>query len=210
MLGNASWATIEVVSNNNTITAFTGATALAAGSIGYIPAPTAGKQNYYLKGSGDWAVVDVPTRQYFIATNSATLTALASTAYLTFPLGNYSSGPIGTIDSKVSQFSTSVFLLASGYTYKISFTCDIYSGLTATGAFAIAQSTTTTLPATITNWTTQTLGNQYNSASGAAAYFKPVCNGYITTTTSMYVGVIYTGSGNGANIANGLLTIDVQ
>ena len=177
---------------------------MAAGSIGYIPAPTAGDQVKFLSGSGNWAPVAVPTRQYFIATNSATLTALASTAYLTFPLGNYSSG------SNVSQYSTSVFLLASGYTYKISFTCDIYSGLTATGAFAIAQSTTTTLPAApITNWATQTLGNLYNSASGAASYFKPVCNGYITTATSMYVGVIYTGSGNGANIANGLLTIDV-
>ena len=103
----------------------------------------------------------------------------------------------------------SVYMLASGHTYKISFTCNIYSGLTATGAFAIAQSTTSTLPASISNWGTQTLGNSYNSANNAAAYYKPVCNGYITTTSTRYMGVFYDGSGNGANIANGLLTIDV-
>ena len=48
------WMTIEMLSNNNTITAFTGATALAAGSIGYIPKPLAGQQNYLLTGGGKW------------------------------------------------------------------------------------------------------------------------------------------------------------
>jgi hypothetical protein len=100
-------------------------------------------------------------------------------------------------------------MLASGYTYRISFTCDVYSGLTAAGVFAIAQSTTSTLPASISNFTTQTIGNSYNSANSAAAYYKPACNGYITTARNTYIGVVYTGSGNGANIANGLLTIDV-
>jgi hypothetical protein len=147
--------------------------------------------------------VTATAKQFFIATNSATLVTLASNAYLTFPLGIFYSG------SSVSQFSTSVHKLNSGYSYKISFTCDIYSGLTALGAFTIARSTTSTLPASISNWNTQTLGNSYNSASNAAANFKPVCNGYITTTVDTYIGIFYTGSGNGANVANGLLTIDV-
>ena len=49
-----SWATIEVISNNNTITQFAGATSTAAGGIGYIPPPLAGQQNHVLTGSGNW------------------------------------------------------------------------------------------------------------------------------------------------------------
>ena len=51
---NLPWATIEVVSNNNTITAFSGATASSAGAIGYVPAPPTGTQNAYLRGDGTW------------------------------------------------------------------------------------------------------------------------------------------------------------
>ena len=53
--GNASFALIEVVSNNNTITAFGGATSSADGAIGYIPKPLTGQQNYVLTGSGGWS-----------------------------------------------------------------------------------------------------------------------------------------------------------
>ena len=58
-LNNYPWATIEVVSNNNTITQFTGATASAAGTIGYIPAPPAGAQSSYLRGDGTWQKLDI-------------------------------------------------------------------------------------------------------------------------------------------------------
>ena len=51
-----TWAAIEVVSNNNTILPFSGATSAADGFIGYIPTPKAGQQNYVLTGNGNWAM----------------------------------------------------------------------------------------------------------------------------------------------------------
>ena len=107
--------------------------------------------------------------------------------------------------TNITHPTTTMFMLASGYTYKISFTCDIYNGLEANGAFIIVQSTTSTLPSLPLEQTGQT----YKSASNAASYFKPVCNAYITTTSVRYIGIFYSGSANGANVANGTLTIDV-
>ena len=49
-----AWISIEVVGNNNTITAFSGATASAAGSTGYLPQPQPGQQTYALTGGGRW------------------------------------------------------------------------------------------------------------------------------------------------------------
>jgi hypothetical protein len=54
-ISGGTWVSIEVISNNNTITAFTGATSAADGFIGYIPTPKAGQQNYVLTGGGNWA-----------------------------------------------------------------------------------------------------------------------------------------------------------
>ena len=51
------WCTIEIISNNNTILPFTGATSAADGAIGYIPAPLSGQQNYVLTGGGNWAAI---------------------------------------------------------------------------------------------------------------------------------------------------------
>ena len=51
----AAWISIEVVSNNNAISPFTGSTASADGFVGYIPAPLAGQQNHVLTGAGKWS-----------------------------------------------------------------------------------------------------------------------------------------------------------
>jgi hypothetical protein len=94
------WVSIQSLRNNNTITAFTGATSSTAGSIGYIPAPIAGDQTKFLCGDGNWQsavktymnasigttitsnkltfslYTIVPTCQYpFILTNSTTFTS---------------------------------------------------------------------------------------------------------------------------------------
>jgi hypothetical protein len=50
-----SWATIEAVSNNNTISPFTGASGATNGFIGYVPAPQVGQQNHVLTGAGTWS-----------------------------------------------------------------------------------------------------------------------------------------------------------
>lgn len=48
--GTATWG-----SDNNTWTAFKGATASANGTAGYIPAPTKGNQNKFFRADGTWA-----------------------------------------------------------------------------------------------------------------------------------------------------------
>jgi hypothetical protein len=53
--GRGPWIEILQISNNNTITAFTGATSTADGFIGYIPKPLAGDQTKFLCGNGSWA-----------------------------------------------------------------------------------------------------------------------------------------------------------
>ena len=63
------WMTIEVVSNNNTITAFTGATSAKDGTIGYLPAPKAGSQNSYLRGDGTWQLNTGVTVQENVSAN---------------------------------------------------------------------------------------------------------------------------------------------
>jgi hypothetical protein len=75
-----AWVTIETVSNNNAITAFTGATSVANGAIGYIPAPQAGDQTKYLCGNGTWSnATDAAT----IADINAQLSAIRTdVAYL--------------------------------------------------------------------------------------------------------------------------------
>ena len=50
-----SWAIIEAVNNNNTITQFTGASGTTNGFIGYVPAPQVGQQNHVLTGAGTWS-----------------------------------------------------------------------------------------------------------------------------------------------------------
>ena len=59
-LNNYPWATIEVVSNNNTIMPFVGATGTSPGMQGYMPAPPAGTQNSYLRGDGSWQPTTFP------------------------------------------------------------------------------------------------------------------------------------------------------
>ena len=70
--GYGSIATIEVVSNNNAITAFTGATSVADGTVGYIPAPKVGNQNMFLRGDGSWQNATVANYNYASLTSRQT------------------------------------------------------------------------------------------------------------------------------------------
>ena len=51
----ADWELVGDLDTNTTYTAFTKATASAAGKAGLVPAPAAGKQNALLRGDGTWA-----------------------------------------------------------------------------------------------------------------------------------------------------------
>ena len=109
--GTRAWATIEVVSNNNTITQFAGATGSAAGSIGYIPAPAVGQQNHYLTGAGSWAPPPSLTGTGSIqqAINSTT------SAYYSYN-SNWTSVP-GLTLTLTPNSTASQFLLRASITY---------------------------------------------------------------------------------------------
>ena len=49
------WVCLSYNADNNTWTAFKGATASANGTAGYIPAPTKGNQNKFFRADGTWA-----------------------------------------------------------------------------------------------------------------------------------------------------------
>ena len=65
--------------------AFTGASSSADGTAGFVPAPTAGQQSYYLKGNGTWASVSntIPSAYCSTAANTAAKTASCSGYVLT-------------------------------------------------------------------------------------------------------------------------------
>jgi hypothetical protein len=115
------WATIEVVSNNNTITAFTGATATTNGIVGYIPAPPAGTQNSYLRGDGTWQQANnAPTAAIFLHMMyyATTDVYIPTTTGLPFPFNTtVETAGISDVITPVGS-PTTTFRLASGYTYK--------------------------------------------------------------------------------------------
>jgi len=63
---------------DTTYDVFTGATSSTAGQVGLVKAPTAGQQDYYLKGDGNWAIVPgtLPTQSghagKYLTTNGTT------------------------------------------------------------------------------------------------------------------------------------------
>ena len=61
---NTDIVTVETL--KSAIGAMTGATASANGTMGLVPAPPSGKQNYFLRGDGTWAFLEGTT--YTIAT----------------------------------------------------------------------------------------------------------------------------------------------
>jgi hypothetical protein len=110
-----SWATIEVVSNNNTITAFTGATSTTNGVVGYIPTPLSGQQNSYLRGDGTWQQANnAPTAAQYYMAGQPTSTSINLNANFRFSMT-----PIMSAGSAITQISETQFRLSAGYTYKL-------------------------------------------------------------------------------------------
>jgi hypothetical protein len=103
-----SWVSIEQISNNNAITAFTGATSGVDGAIGYIPKPLAGQQNYALTGSGGWSGAQILHAANY-TTNSYSIDAA-----IEFPV---QLGYVGNSIGYSSPYKS--FTLLAGYTYKL-------------------------------------------------------------------------------------------
>ena len=64
--GSGTSDIVTVATLKSDIGAMTGATASASGTMGLVPAPSSGKQNYFLRGDGTWAFLEGTT--YTIAT----------------------------------------------------------------------------------------------------------------------------------------------
>ena len=139
--GLAFWMSIEVVSNNNQISAFTGATSVTNGTVGYIPAPTAGTQNSYLRGDGNWVQANNgPTAaQYLQVTNTANITVPAGGQ--PYPFANI----LKSTGNSITQPTTTTFLLLAGSTYKctasIGPATSVVQGVSVTYIWSIASGT---------------------------------------------------------------------
>lgn len=64
--GSTNTDIVTIATLKSDIGTMTGATASANGAIGLVPAPSSGKQNYFLRGDGTWAFLEGTT--YTIAT----------------------------------------------------------------------------------------------------------------------------------------------
>ena len=67
--GSTNTDIVTVATLKSAIGAMTGATASANGAIGLVPAPSSGKQNYFLRGDGTWAFLEGTT--YTIASGDS-------------------------------------------------------------------------------------------------------------------------------------------
>ena len=67
--GGSNTDIVTVATLKSAIAAMTGATASANGAMGLVPAPSSGKQNYFLRGDGTWAFLEGTT--YTIASGDS-------------------------------------------------------------------------------------------------------------------------------------------
>ena len=67
--GSTNTDIVTVATLKSDIGAMTGATASASGTMGLVPAPSSGKQNYFLRGDGTWAFLEGTT--YTIASGDS-------------------------------------------------------------------------------------------------------------------------------------------
>ena len=59
--GSTNTDIVTVATLKSAIGTMTGATASASGTMGLVPAPSSGKQNYFLRGDGTWEAIEAIT-----------------------------------------------------------------------------------------------------------------------------------------------------
>ena len=176
------WVEILQLSNNNTITAFTGATSVANGTVGYIPAPLAGTQNSYLRGDGTWQQANnAPTAaQYVYASHTVNVTITSNNSG-TIANWYFPFNAVNNVSSAITMPSSSTFTLAAGCTYKCTFEVSRVGGQVCYGWYNI------TTPQKVGSWAALATGDTQHNIAIA----------YITTTaTPVTVGVAFS-YGNG-------------
>lgn len=170
--GTAVWG-----ADNNTWTAFKGATTSAAGTAGYAPAPAAGAANRYLRSDGTWAVPPNTTYSNMVgATSSAAgirglVPAPAAGKQSSFLRGDGSWVVPTNTDTKVSQTAIDTANYTDWRTIPWGASSDATEGFT---------------PTTVTDgvFTSKNLSFQPSSGTLKATTFKGALSGKATSATS--------------------------
>jgi len=166
--GDETTKTITTQDTNTTYSVMSGASASANGSQGLVPAPTAGKQGYFLRGDGTWAVPTNTNTTYTLSKSGSTVTLTGSDgststfedANTTYTLDSFgitvTAAELNYVDGVTSNIQTQLNnKAASNHTHKY------VSGLSVSGTtvtITYGDGTTGTI-------TTQDTNNTYTLAS---------------------------------------------
>lgn len=115
--GSTNTDIVTVATLKSAIGAMTGATASANGAMGLVPAPSSGKQNYFLRGDGTWAFLEGTT--YTIASGDSNgqikVTPSSGSAYNVTVKGLNTAAYRG-VDTSPTSGSTNVITSGGVYT----------------------------------------------------------------------------------------------
>ena len=115
--GSTNTDIVTVATLKSAIGTMTGATASANGAIGLVPAPSSGKQNYFLRGDGTWAFLEGTT--YTIASGDSNgqikVTPSSGSAYNVTVKGLNTAAYRG-VDTSPTSGSTNVITSGGVYT----------------------------------------------------------------------------------------------
>ena len=115
--GSTNTDIVTVTTLKSAIGAMTGATASANGAMGLVPAPSSGKQNYFLRGDGTWAFLEGTT--YTIASGDSNgqikVTPSSGSAYNVTVKGLNTAAYRG-VDTSPTSGSTNVITSGGVYT----------------------------------------------------------------------------------------------
>ena len=115
--GSTNTDIVTVATLKSDIGAMTGATASANGDMGLVPAPSSGKQNYFLRGDGTWAFLEGTT--YTIASGDSNgqikVTPSSGSAYNVTVKGLNTAAYRG-VDTSPTSGSTNVITSGGVYT----------------------------------------------------------------------------------------------
>ena len=115
--GSTNTDIVTVATLKSDIGTMTGATASANGAIGLVPAPSSGKQNYFLRGDGTWAFLEGTT--YTIASGDSNgqikVTPSSGSAYNVTVKGLNTAAYRG-VDTSPTSGSTNVITSGGVYT----------------------------------------------------------------------------------------------